>query len=97
MVLSRRDQEKEISLTDDASAFREGKGSAARTREKEGRGAGDLREKIKSSQGQKLEFTQPKFRNFTNIFGKKAERKSSKPERVSLQSIMRTNWNMKIN
>ena len=97
MVLSRRDQEKEISLTDDASAGREGKGSAARTREKEGRGAGDLREKIKSSQGQKLEFPQPKFRNFTNIFGKKVERKSSKPERVSLQSIMRTNWNMKIN
>ena len=93
----RRDQEKEISLTDSASAGREGKVSAARRKEKEGRGAGDLREKVKSSQGQKLKFTQPKFRNFTNIFGKKVERKSSRPERVSLQSIMRTNWNLKIN
>ena len=101
MVLGRRDQEKEKEKEKESSlsdgAGREGKGSAGRTKEKEGRTAQDLREKIKSSQGQKLEFTQPKFRNFTNIFGKKVERKSSKPEKVSLQSIMRTNWNMKIN
>ena len=50
-----------------------------------------------SSLGPKLEFPEPKFRNFTNIFGKKLVRKSSKPERVTLQSIMRTNWNSKIN
>ena len=94
----REEAEQEISLTDGPSGGRESKGSAVGTKEKEGRrGAKDLREKIKSSQGQKLEFTQPKFRNFTNIFGKKVERKSSKPEKVSLQSIMRTNWNMKIN
>ena len=55
------------------------------------------RDKIHSSLGQKLKFPEPKFRNFTNIFGKKLERKSSKAERVTLQSIMRTNWNMKIN
>ena len=88
----REEAEQEIELTDGTS-----KGSAGRTKEKEGRrGAKDLGEKIKSSQGQKLEFPQPKFRNFTNIFGKKVERKSSKPERVSLQSIMRSNWDMKI-
>ena len=96
MLLLRRlreEAEQEISLTDGAS-----KGSAGRTKEKEGRrGAKDLGEKTKSSQGQKLEFPQPKFRNFTNIFGKKVERKSSKPERVSLQSIMKSNWDMKIN
>ena len=100
MVLRRRDQEKEkeSSLTHSSSGVgRESKWSAGRTKVKEDRRAPDLREKLKSSQGQKLEFQQPKFRNFTNIFGKKVERKSSKPEKVSLQSIMRTNWNMKIN
>lgn len=97
LLWTRRVQEKEISLSEGASGGRESKGSAGRNKEKEGRrGAKDLREKIKSSQGQKLEFTQPKFRNFTNIFGKKVQRKSSKPERVSLQSIMRTDWNIKI-
>ena len=50
-----------------------------------------------ASLGLKLDFPEPKFRNFTNIFGKKSVRKSSKPERVTLQSIMRSNWNPKIN
>ena len=50
-----------------------------------------------ASLGSKLDFPEPKFRNFTNIFGKKSVRKSSKPERVTLQSIMRSNWNPKIN
>ena len=99
MVLTKRDQEKEkeISLTDSRGGGRESKCSAGRTKRKEERRAPDLRERIKSSEGPKFEFQQPKFRNFTNIFGKKVERKSSKPEKVSLQSIMRTNWNMKIN
>ena len=50
-----------------------------------------------ASLGSKLDFPEPKFRNFTNIFGKKSVRKSSKPERVTLQSIMTTNWNPRIN
>ena len=32
------------------------------------------------------------YRNFTNIYGKKTERRASKNEKVTLQSIMNSNW-----
>ena len=51
--------------------------------------------KRNSSSCTRFDIPDPGFRNFTNIFGKKAERRLSKHEKVekvTLQSIMKTNW-----
>ena len=79
----------EFLLSDSASGFDSSKEKERFRRERVGG--------KQASSGSKFEFPEPKFRNFTNIFGKKLVKKSSKPERVTLQSIMRTNWNLRIN
>ena len=52
--------------------------------------------KRKSTSCTRFDIPEPRFRNFTNIFGsKKTERRGSKHEKVekvTLQSIMKTNW-----
>ena len=40
----------------------------------------------------KFEIPDLRYRNFTNIYGKRTERRASHHEKVTLQSIMNSNW-----
>ena len=49
-------------------------------------------QKRSGSSYSKFEIPEQGYRNFTNIYGKRTERRASKHEKVTLQSIMSSNW-----